>query len=267
VKRSVLGAACALVAAACTGIVEPTALDTGDSVAVVRVLDGDSLVTRSNGSDSEVRLLGINAPERDECYAGQARSRTIDLAADRVLLSGTDRDRFGRLLAYAYTSDGMLINQQLIAEGLALALTTDHPRLAEFKAAEEAAFRERLGRWQADACGPATAAGARIGGLQYDAPGDDGQNPNGEWVEITNGRGTVADLTGWTLQDESSSHRFEFPAGFRLGPSEGVRIFSGCGEPAGDRLFWCDEDPVWNNGGDTAYLLDPVGNVVDRYAF
>ena len=29
-------------------------------------------------------------------------------------------------------------------------------------------------------------------------------------------------------------------------------------------LFWCDpEPPIWNNGGDTAFLLDPGGNTVD----
>ena len=56
-------------------------------------------------------------------------------------------------------------------------------------------------------------------------------------------------------------------AGFQLGPSDGVRVFSGCGEPTGARLFWCDGAAVWSNGGDTAYLLDSHGNVVDRYAF
>ena len=265
VKRSRLVTALVLMAAACTGTTAPT--DIGDAVAVVRVLDGDSLVARRDGADIEVRLLGINAPERDECYHDQARARTVELAADRVLLAGTDRDRFGRLLAYAYAPDGALINQQLIAEGSALALSIDHPLLSEFKAAEAIAFEQRLGRWQRNACGPATGTALGIAEVRYDAPGDDARNSNGEWIDIVNRGPDPAPLAGWEIQDESSSHRFGFPEGFSLGPGDRVRISSGCGMPSGERLFWCDEDPVWNNGGDTAYLLDPAGNVVDRYAF
>ncbi len=266
VKQRCLAIALAAATSACGGAAGP-ARPVDATVPVLRVLDGDSLLVQVDGAEAEVRLLGINAPERGECYDEQARAETARLAADGVRLAGESEDRFGRLLRYAYAEDGTLINQELVAAGLALALTADHTLLDDFKAAEAKAFQARVGRWQADACGPAAGAELEISDLTYDAPGDDAQNANGEWIDILNRGSDVVSLTGWAVQDESSSHRFRFPDGFTLGPGERVRIASGCGTASDDRLFWCDADPVWNNGGDTAYLLDPSGNVADRYAF
>jgi micrococcal nuclease len=267
VKPIIAGIALVLILASCTGSAAPTAPDPSEAVRVVRVLDGDSLVVEIAGIETEVRLLGINTPERDECFDDQAKARTTELAVGRVRLVGNDEDRFGRLLRYVYATDDTLINQQLLTEGLALALSGGHSLHSDFKAAEAEAFRQRVGRWQPEACGPAAGGAVEISALEYDAPGDDARNSNGEWVEITNTGNRPAVLNGWAIQDESSSHRFRFPSGFSLAPQAAVRVLSGCGTPSDDQLFWCDGDPVWTNSGDTAYLLDPSGNVVDRLAF
>ena len=254
-----------LVAAACSSTAQPPAPQ--DAVEVVTVLDGDSLVVRIDGEERDVRLLGINTPERDECFSLEAKTATGNLVGPTVRLAGNEDDQFGRLLRYVYTEDGLLINQQLVADGLALALSSGHALLSEFKAAEASAFADRLGRWQSDACGPHSSASVSISDLEPDAPGDDSQNPNGEWVEIANRGNNSVDLSGWSLRDESSRHRFEFPAGFELGAGDEVRVLSGCGEATKDKLYWCDGGPIWSNGGDTAYLLDPAGNVVGRRGF
>ena len=80
--------------------------------------------------------------------------------------------------------------------------------------------------------------------------------------------GAVAvDMTGWGVRDESSSHRFTFPAGFALDPGARVRIHSSCGTSSADELSWCTSgSAIWSNDGDTAFLLDPSGNIVDRAA-
>ncbi len=254
-----------LVAAACTSTVEPPFPQ--DTVEVVTVLDGDSLVVRIDGGERDVRLLGINTPERDECFSEEARAATRDLVGPTVRLAGNDDDQFGRLLRYVYTDDGVLINQQLIAGGFALALSNEHALLDDFKAEEASAFANRLGLWEGGACGPATSAALTISDLRPDAPGDDSQNPNGEWVEVANEGSRTVELSGWVLRDESSRHRFRFPAGFELEAGERVRVLSGCGDDGNDKLYWCDGDAIWNNGGDTAYLLDASGNVVARRAF
>lgn len=248
-------------------VTDPTVPGGGDTVEVLRVLDGDSLLVDLNGSEAEVRLLGINAPERDECFADEAASLLRELSGERVRLIGTETDRFGRLLRYAYTAADVSVGHELLARGAAIALSIDHAERNRFKAAEQEAFAARIGRWQPEVCGPAAdgSDAVAITGVLEDAPGDDAANPNGEWIELANRRQEAVSLNGWTLQDESSSHRFAFAADFVL--SGVVRIFSGCGQPTADSLYWCDADPVWNNGGDTAYLLDPSGNVVDRFAF
>jgi len=267
VKPTTLLLLLAVATAACTGTSSPTAPDPTNSVRVVQVLDGDSIVAEVDGDEVEVRLLGINTPERDECFDAEAKARTRELTGDAVVLDGGETDRFGRLLRYAYSPDGALLNQQLVAEGFALALTNDHPLLSEFKTAEAAAWDARIGLWQPDACGPAADASISVSRLEFDAPGDDSRNQNGEFAEIRNDGEAAADLTGWVLRDESSSHRFAFPSGFILEPGDRVRVFSGCGDPSPDEQYFCDGDPVWSNSGDTAYLLDNAGNVAARFGF
>lgn len=254
-----------LVAAACTSTVEPPTPQ--DTVQVVAVLDGDSLVVQVDGEERDVRLLGINTPERDECYSDEAKAATRDLVGPTVRLAGNDDDQFGRLLRYVYTTDGLLINRQLISDGFALALSNGHTLLEEFKAEEANAFANRLGMWAGGACGPASSAAVTISDLEPDAPGDDSQNPNGEWVEVTNGGSQAIELSGWTLRDESSQHRFMFSAGFELKAGDKVRVLSGCGSDTNNKLYWCGGGPIWSNRGDTAYLLDDSGNVVARRAF
>jgi endonuclease YncB( thermonuclease family) len=267
VKPASLAVAVALLVSGCNS--SSTSLEDGPGqiVTVMRVLDGDSLVVSIDGAETEVRLLGINTPERDECFSQQAKQRTTELATGQIRLREEGVDRFGRVLGYAFAGEGPLINLQLIDEGLALALSGDHPRRSEFKAAEEAALESRRGRWQPEACGPAHPARIVISDLEPNAPGDDAQNPNGEWVELSNQGSESAPMGGWVLQDESSSHRFAFPSNFMLPPGTQLRIFSGCGDATREALYWCAGGAVWSNGGDTAYLLDPSGNVAARHAF
>lgn len=81
---------------------------------------------------------------------------------------------------------------------------------------------------------------------------------------IGNDSDDVVDLSGWILRDESSSHRFEFPLGERLEPGQNLTIRTGCGNDRGEDRYWCAEDAVWSNGGDTVILQTAAGTVVDR---
>lgn len=236
---------------------------------VSQVLDGDSFRAQIEGTEHEVRLLGINTPERGECFDRPARDQARLLLAGQsvTLVSGDeDRDQFDRLLRYVFLADGTHVNLRLVEAGAGLALSGEHPRLAEFKAAEVTAFANRQGRWAETACGPATTARISIVELLFDADGPDGDNPNGEWIVIQNQGSDPIALSGWTLRDESSQHRFTFEDS-TLGPGTEIRIRSGCGEDTEDDLYWCAADAVWSNGGDTAYLADPSGNVVARRGY
>ena len=58
------------------------------------------------------------------------------------------------------------------------------------------------------------------------------------------------------------------PRGFTLRPDATARVFTGCGLDSADQLYWCNTDSaIWNNRGDTAFLLDPAGNIVHSYAY
>jgi hypothetical protein len=99
---------------------------------------------------------------------------------------------------------------------------------------------------------PATTGGSTVAITTLDC--------QGEAVAVRNGGGTPADLTGWSINDEGAPHTFRFPAGYTLAPGASVTIRSG--GPAGPgELAWTGQS-VWNNTGDTAYLVNAGGGVV-----
>ena len=100
-----------------------------------------------------------------------------------------------------------------------------------------------------------------------DPPGSDTDNLEGEWVDIVNAGLTEVSTRGWVLKDESSSHRYFFADDFVIAPQTVVRISAGCGPDGDETLFWCNGSAVWNNTGDTAFLLDPTGNIVTFYRY
>ena len=239
---------------------------------VISITDGDTVRVRlATGAIEPVRLIGINAPEGGECYASEATAALTSLAKGEITMTSdiSDRDQYDRLLRYIWTADGDFINEILVRDGYALA--RDYPpdsehavRLAQ---AQSAAKEGNIGLWAPDACGPAGSADIGIGHIEYDAPGNDHENLNGEWVEVTN-NGTVAQaMGGWVLKDESASHRYRFPSSFTLGPGTSVRVFTGCGPDSATELHWCNGGAVWNNDGDTAFVLDPNGNIVAQKSY
>jgi micrococcal nuclease len=256
-----------LIAAACGSAPAPTTLPDVERGRLVEPLDGDSFRADVAGERTEVRLVGINAPEGDECHGDRAALALADLLSSGFTLvgAGAERDRFGRLLRYAEV-DGRDVGETLLTNGHAVALHSDHRRDRRYRQLAEGAWRSRRGMWAIDACGPPTDAAVVIDEIQYDPPGPDDEQHNEEWVVIALGSGEPVELGGWTLRDESSQHRFTFPEGV-LAPGAQLRVRSGCGPTVGEDLHWCAGDPVWNNGGDTVILQDAHGNVVDRRSY
>jgi micrococcal nuclease len=125
---------------------------------VVRVVDGDTVILRTDGRRERVRLIGVDAPEtwlRHDCFGEQATEalRHLTPPGSRVgTTPDTERhDRFGRLLLYLWTPRGDFVNEELIHNGFARTMTlppnTSHaPTLQE---AEHAAQHTRAGLWHA----------------------------------------------------------------------------------------------------------------------
>jgi competence protein ComEC len=102
-----------------------------------------------------------------------------------------------------------------------------------------------------------------ISALQFDAPGDDRQNLNNEWVRLTNRGDGLVLLAGWTLSDKTGIHPYTFPA-FVLMPNSSVTIYSGNGKMNDTALFMGRDTPIWNNSGDVATLKDGSGTIIDQ---
>lgn len=250
-------------------IIAPTG--EGLKIEVTRVSDGDSLRATSSEGDLEIRLLGVNAPERGDCFGAESSYQLEALVAEGDVTMYPwpgETDQYGRELGLLVAGD-TFVNLSLVETGHVVARAqSDHGFDAEFEAAERTASNAGVGLWAADACGAASEAELVIVDVKDNPPGDDRENPNGEWVDIEN-LGDAVSLFGWVLRDESTRHRYSFP-NIEVSPGATVRVHTGCGddELGGSSivLYWCDpEPPVWNNGGDTAFLLDPNGAVADSY--
>lgn len=255
---------------------EPWTCTSGTLATVVSVTDGDTLTVEINGVNERVRLIGINSPEAGECFAAEATAELRSLTVGRtvrLVIDRTNRDDFGRLLRYVFVDDQIrgtvFVNEVLVEGGFAIAnrYEPDTAKAAELETAQGRAQDATRGLWSSGACGPPVAVDLAIIDINADAPGDDNENKNGEWVTIRS-RSGAADLTGFVLKDESATHRYTFPDGFVLGEGASVRVFTGCGSNSETNLYWCNaRSAVWNNSGDTAFLLDPNGNLVDQLSY
>ena len=109
---------------------------------VTSVVDGDTLRARIGGATERVRLIGVDAPERGECYFARSTELLRELAQDTVVrLQGDstqrERDRFGRLLAYVVLPDGIDAGEVLLERGAAVVFET-RPRFTRHEAYAEA---------------------------------------------------------------------------------------------------------------------------------
>ncbi len=138
------------------------------SVRVAQVYDGDTIRLDSG---EKVRFIGIDTPElhdnpkmRRDIERSSQDMATIKRLGERAwrfssgLLDGQEiklefdvvqRDKYGRLLAYVYLTDGRFVNEEIIKNGYAYPMTIPpNVRYADkFLALFEAAVDQKLGLW------------------------------------------------------------------------------------------------------------------------
>lgn len=140
-----------------------------ETVRVAQVLDGDSLRLADG---REIRLIGINAPERgkdgapDQPLAREARAalaRFIGPGEIRLDYDGERFDRYGRTLAHVSVPDGRSAEVMLLSDGLAflIAQPPNLARLVEYREAEAEARRAGRGIWNLPYYKPRAAASLR----------------------------------------------------------------------------------------------------------
>lgn len=125
---------------------EPAAESTGDEVICHYVQDGDTFKLPDN--ETRVRLWGIDAPEKGQAYADEARDRLKELCEGKaVRLEIKDTDRYGRITAIVWKGKTN-INLQMVKEGLAWHYAYFAPDAEDLAAAEKAARKSRKGLWK-----------------------------------------------------------------------------------------------------------------------
>ena len=123
---------------------------------VVSVADGDTLTVQdTSGQTHRVRLVGIDAPERDQPHGLAARDALAAWVMDRaVRVEHERRDTYRRILGTVYVGDDN-INWRLIREGHAWhAKPFQHEQPVgerwRYAWAQWQARWDRAGLWQAD---------------------------------------------------------------------------------------------------------------------
>jgi endonuclease YncB( thermonuclease family) len=225
------------------------------------IVDGDTVEVGVDSDVLTVRIAGINAPDRDECYYEEATDYLIDeIKGETVGLEILGTDQFDRTLAHLWIDD-TLIGLTMVTDGLVLGPTPNpgDPHGDRILTAEDEAYSDGRGLWAHDACGASgPVPDVTIDTRDYDPTGPDGEHLDLETVTVINNSDQPLDLTGWVLRDESSRHRFHFEASTSIEVGGSVTVRSS------DRNWDPGSGAVWNNDGDMALLLDDFGRVIDR---
>lgn len=126
-------------------------------VIVVSVIDGDTIVI---DRDTEVRLLGIDAPEQGECFYQESKDALTEFVQGKNVRLEKDisgMDDFGRLLRYVFLpsespfEDDLFVNDWLLDEGYADVgpLTRDNRYRGVLTYSRGQAITDEKGMWGA----------------------------------------------------------------------------------------------------------------------
>ncbi len=120
---------------------------------VVEIIDGDTIKLESG---VKVRLIGVDAPEKGECFYEQARQGLKSLLENqpvRLEKDVTNQDKYGRWLRYVYIPlekrEDVLVNEWLVWQGYArvVNIPPDNRWYEKILMAEQKAKQAKRGMW------------------------------------------------------------------------------------------------------------------------
>ncbi|QPM67115.1 thermonuclease family protein [Atribacter laminatus] len=128
--------------------------ETGQYI-VKTVIDGDTIELNDG---EKVRYIGIDAPEFQSSKknaekfaeeAFQANRKIVENRKVKLEFDVEQRDQYGRLLAYVYTEDGIMVNEWLVANGYAktVVFPPNVRYVDRFKNLEKEAQKQKIGLW------------------------------------------------------------------------------------------------------------------------
>jgi endonuclease YncB( thermonuclease family) len=242
------------------------------------VIDGDTIQAMVDGKRLEIRLIGVSAPEGDECYGNESRTALATLVTGQTVVlasDGPDTDSSGRALRYVLIEGdpAVLVNAELVSSGAVVPVHSGHLMEADFLARGDRAYASGNGIWGTFVCGhPEGGVSAdrpqlRIGDVSLVPTDAEELDLSDERFEIVNQSYTSVDVSGWTVKDETGQHRLELPAGTAISAGGVLQITTGCGTSGSGVLYWCSESAIWSTAGNTIILQDRLENVVERRSY
>jgi len=125
---------------------------------VTRVNDGDTVTIKMDGKTYRTRLIGMDAPEMGQQPWGRKAKEHLQKIMNessgkvQAEMDVTKYDKYNRLLAYLWTNDGRMINEQMVLDGYAVLFTIQpNSRYVDrFKKAQHSARNDRRGIWGPD---------------------------------------------------------------------------------------------------------------------
>jgi micrococcal nuclease len=217
---------------------------------VSRIVDGDTIIA----CDESTRMLGINTPEKGEKYSDDARKfleQTIINKTVKLVFSGDRKDLYNRTLAYVFYKD-QNINQKIIENGFANFYfpTKRDSYYEQFKTAWTNCVLENKNfcKKSVDSCGDCIL----IKELNY----------KDEEIILENICSFQCNLNEWKMKDEGRKI-FTFK-NFILNSNEEIKIIVAKEEINQEGVLnWIRKDYVLTDSGDTIFLRDENGDLVD----
>ncbi len=202
---------------------------------VIRVIDGDTVETDLGN----VRLLGINTPEKKKPYYEEAKefliieieNKSIELLRDKE-----DTDKYDRRLRYVFY-ENRLLNVEILQQGIATSfMLNDLKYKDKLAGAEKFAKQNEIGLWKKsdDVCSDC------IKLLEL--------NGEEEFFVIKNNCEFDCNLNGWLVKDDANHF-------FQLNNLQG-----------GEEKRY-DSKNIWNDAGDRFFMRDDEGKLVVFYEY
>lgn len=218
-------------------------------VKIKRVIDGDTVVSENQ----TIRLLGINTPERGEKYYEEAKEFVEKRILNKTvkLVYGEDKkDLYRRTLAYIYFN-GTNINKEIIEKGYGNIY---------FPSGKDKYYEDFLDAWnkcikkETRLC----ESSENVCGICVELDKVDYKN---QIIVLKNSCGIDCELSGWSIKDEGRKN-FVFDD-FILDSGEKVNIVIKKGTNNNSHIFWDDYSYVITSSGDSIFLRDSEGKLVD----
>ena len=115
---------------------------------VVGVIDGDSIRVMPEGLVEEIRLSGIDCPEKGQAYGQRAKQAASALVfGKQVTLQTHGKDKYGRTLADVLLTNGTNVNHALVKNGWCWWYRKYAPGDTELESLEKDARDAKRGLW------------------------------------------------------------------------------------------------------------------------